>query len=72
MSQQILQSASGNQSFIPKGLQLIDVMVQLLILRVTQGSVLLIVFIIIIVVVVVLIIVVVVVVGMVLIILRQL
>jgi hypothetical protein len=50
VSQQILQLASGNQSFIPKGLYLIGIMVHPLIFYVTRGSVVLIAIIIVIVV----------------------
>jgi hypothetical protein len=50
VSQQILQLAGGNQSFIPKGLYLIGIMVHPLIFYVTRGSVVLIAIIIVIVV----------------------
>jgi hypothetical protein len=42
VSQQILQPVGGNQSFIPKGLYLIGIMVHPLIFYVTRGSVVLI------------------------------
>jgi hypothetical protein len=61
VTEQISQSASGDRSFIPKGLQLVGITIHLLIFRITRGSVIQVVFVIIIVVVVVVLVVVVVV-----------
>jgi hypothetical protein len=65
VAQQIPQSTCGNQCFIPKGLYLIGFMVHLLLLKITQMSLILIVFIIIPIVVVVILVIVVIIVGVV-------